>query len=78
MLESVAELEDSLIAAVADVVQQPSVSGTDGENEAQSYMAGLLTDGGLDVDHWRLDLETLTAHPDFPGKIGRASCRERV
>jgi acetylornithine deacetylase len=66
-LESVAELEDSLIAAVADVVQQPSVSGTDGENEAQSYMAGLLTDGGLDVDHWQLDLETLTAHPDFPG-----------
>ena len=67
VLESVAELEDSLIAAVADVVQQPSVSGTDGENEAQSYMAGLLTDGGLDVDHWQLDLETLTAHPDFPG-----------
>ena len=55
------------MAAVADVVRQPSVSGTDGENEAQAYMAGLFADGGLDVDHWQLDLETLTAHPDFPG-----------
>ena len=67
VLESVGELDAALVAAVADVVRQPSVSGTDGENETQAYMAGLFADGGLDVDHWQLDLPTLTAHPDFPG-----------
>ena len=67
MLDSAGDLEELLVARVADVVRQPSVSGTDGENEAQAYMAGLFIDGGLDVDHWQLDLETLTAHPEFPG-----------
>ncbi len=67
VLDSAGDLEELLVARVADVVRQPSVSGTDGENEAQAYMAGLFIDGGLDVDHWQLDLETLTAHPEFPG-----------
>ena len=45
----------------------PSISGTDAENDAQFHVAGLLADGGLDVDHWRIDLDELTADPDFPG-----------
>ena len=44
----------------------PSVSGTDCENEAQAHMAVLMRDGGLDVDHWQLDLDTFRRHPDFP------------
>ena len=56
-----------LVGSVADLVGRPSVSGTDGENEAQAHVAHVLADGGLDVDHWALDLDALTAHPDFPG-----------
>ncbi len=67
VLDSVDELERLLVAAVADVVQRPSVSGTDGENEAQAHMATLFADGGLDVDHWQIDLDAVTSHPDFPG-----------
>ncbi|HEX6659690.1 MAG TPA: ArgE/DapE family deacylase [Ilumatobacter sp.] len=67
VLNSVGEIEESLVATVADLVRRPSVSGTDGENDAQAYMATLFADGGLDVDHWQIDLPTLTALPEFPG-----------
>jgi acetylornithine deacetylase len=58
---------DELVAVACDVVRLPSVSGTDGENEAQAMMAALMTGGGLEVDHWEIDLERLQAEPAFPG-----------
>ncbi|HEY3484716.1 MAG TPA: ArgE/DapE family deacylase [Ilumatobacteraceae bacterium] len=67
ILDALHGIEPQLIESAADVVRRPSVSGTDGENEAQAHMATLLADGGLDVDHWRIDLPALTTHPDFPG-----------
>ena len=51
----------------SSLVQTPSVSGTDGENEAQAWMSDHMQRGGLDVDHWSIDLERTLAHPDFPG-----------
>ena len=56
-----------MVDMATQLVRTPSVSGTDGENEAQAHMAALFADGGLDVDHWRLDLDALTADADFPG-----------
>jgi acetylornithine deacetylase len=67
VLESAAALEDQLVRTVVDIVERPSVSGTDGENEAQARMAALFEAGGLDVDHWEIDLPAITAHPKFPG-----------
>ena len=67
VLEAVDELEGELLTTAMDMVQIPSVSGTDGENEAQARMAELLDAGGHDVDHWPIDLESLAALPDFPG-----------
>jgi acetylornithine deacetylase len=58
---------DELVAVACDVVRLPSVSGTDGENEAQAMMAALMNGGGLEVDHWQIDLERLQADPGFPG-----------
>lgn len=49
------------------MVRLPSVSGTDGENDAQAAMAERLRSSGLEVDHWSIDLDGLRAHPDFPG-----------
>ena len=56
VLDRVDALADVIVADVVSVVQMPSVSGTDGENAAQSHMAELMVRGGLDVDHWELDL----------------------
>ncbi len=67
VLDAVADVRDEQIDTLVQLVRTPSVSGTDGENEAQASVAALLADGGLDVDHWRLDLDDLTADPDFPG-----------
>jgi acetylornithine deacetylase len=62
---------DRLVAAMVDdvraLVRIPSVSGTDAEHDVQAAMATRFADGGLDVDHWRIDLDDLSAHPDFPG-----------
>jgi len=39
--------------------------------EAESELMGLAADevsgAELDVDHWRIDLDEVAAHPDFPG-----------
>jgi acetylornithine deacetylase len=65
--EAVDESIPEMIAMAAGLVQTPSVSGTDGENEAQSIMAAHMRSGGLEVDHWPIDLAELSAHADFPG-----------
>jgi acetylornithine deacetylase len=67
VLAAVDALRTELVAQMTSLVRVPSVGGTDAENEAQAYVADLLTEAGLDIDHWRLDLPALYAHPDFPG-----------
>ena len=67
VLERLDELVPTMIEDVADLVRVPSVGGTDAENEAQAAMALRFERGGLEVDHWRIDLDAVTAHPDFPG-----------
>jgi acetylornithine deacetylase len=67
VLETVDSLTSAMLGEITTVVQMPSVSGTDGENEAQQHMADLFARGGLDVDHWQIDLDRLTALDDFPG-----------
>ena len=43
------------------------------ENERQSHVAGLFADGGLEVDHWQIDLDDAPAPADFPGmEVDRA------
>jgi acetylornithine deacetylase len=52
---------------LAELVQVPSVGGTDAEHEIQALLAADLAAAGLDVDHWQLPLDELGAEPDFPG-----------
>lgn len=58
---------DEIIGLLHALVAVPSVSGADAECDIQDLLAGRLRGLGLDVDHWRLDLDTLTAEPTFPG-----------
>jgi acetylornithine deacetylase len=67
VLDQLEGLIPEMVAMTSATVQMPSVSGTDMENEAQAVMARRFADDGLDVDHWQIDLPTLSAHPDFPG-----------
>ncbi len=67
VLAHVDSLTDTMLAEAARVVRLPSVSGTDGENEGQAHMAALFDRGGLEVDHWSIDLDAIRAHGDFPG-----------
>ena len=40
--------------------RNPSVSGSDAENEAHALLAGRPTTTGYDVDHWQIDLDELS------------------
>lgn len=56
-----------LVDTLAGLVAVPSISGTEAENDLQHSLATMLTSDGLEVDHWEIDLPTLTADERFPG-----------
>lgn len=62
--------ETVLVDTLVTMIQIPSVTGTDAESDIQSWQAQRLAEIGFDVDHWKLDLDALAAHPDFPGTEG--------
>lgn len=59
--------EDALVADLIDSIRVPSVTGSDAESDLQHRHARRLSELGFDVDLWKLDLDALAAHPDFPG-----------
>src|SRR5688500_4890918 len=59
--------EDALVDTLVMMIQIPSVTGTEAESYMQSWTARHLTEIGFNVDHWKLDLDMLAAHPDYPG-----------
>jgi acetylornithine deacetylase len=67
VLDAVDDSSAELVTFLAELVRMPSVGGTDVENSAQHYLAGVFDGVGLEVDHWRLPLTELRAEPDFPG-----------
>jgi len=59
--------ETALVQHLVDLIRVPSVTGTDAESELQHRHAAELAELGFDVDTWKLDLQELSAHPEFPG-----------
>lgn len=58
---------DEVVADLVRLVQVPSVSGTDQENELQQVLGARFAELGLDVDSWEISLPDVLAEPDFPG-----------
>ena len=67
VLDAIDRLRPDMMQLIGDLVRIPSVSGTDEENDAQEFFAGVLDRAAFDVDHWRIDLDALRADPEFPG-----------
>ena len=67
VLDEVDALADPMLGILRQLVEIPSISGTDAENEAIAAVAHIFADHGLDVDHWQIPLDEITARPDFPG-----------
>jgi acetylornithine deacetylase len=59
--------EEMLVKSLVKMIQIPSVTGTDAETEIQSWAADYLSEIGFEVDHWKINLDALASHPDFPG-----------
>ena len=63
--------EAAVVQDLVDLIQIPSVTGSDAESDAQHWHARRLESLGFDVDLWKLDLDELRAHPRVPGRRGR-------
>lgn len=59
--------EEQIAADLTALVSIPSVDGTDAEHEVQAWCAQRLTELGMDVDHWSIDLAEMRQDPEFPG-----------
>ena len=59
--------EQALVDDLVRLVRVPSVTGTDAESDLQHEQSLSLGSWGFNVDAWKLDLDDLAAHPDFPG-----------
>ncbi|MCW2757584.1 MAG: ArgE/DapE family deacylase, partial [Nocardioidaceae bacterium] len=59
--------EDALVERLATLVRVPSVSGTPEEVAVVDVAASMMSDAGLTLDHWQIDLEELAADPWYPG-----------
>jgi acetylornithine deacetylase len=53
---------------LAQLVNIPSIGGSDAEIAVQRWCAATLTGLGLEVDQWRIDLDDLRADGDYPGE----------
>ena len=58
----------ALVATLRELIAVPSIGGTPGEVDIQHLLAERLTDLGLTVDLWPLDLAGVRARADFPGE----------
>ncbi|MEP7047560.1 MAG: ArgE/DapE family deacylase [Ilumatobacteraceae bacterium] len=67
VLQQVDEMAEAMVAEVQTLVQIPSISGSGEENAGQFHVASLLAAGGLEVDHWQIDLHEAQRQDDFPG-----------
>lgn len=59
---------DALERDLREIIAYPSVGGSDAEVDVQQWCADKLTEVGLDVDHWQLDLNALRSFDDYPGE----------
>jgi acetylornithine deacetylase len=56
-----------MVDRLQEAVTIRSLSGSPGEVDIQHWFHERFKETGLATDFWPIDLETTTAHPDFPG-----------
>jgi acetylornithine deacetylase len=60
--------EIATVATLMELIGLRSIGGSPGEVSIQQHLAERLTDLGLDLDLWPIDLPALREHPDYPGE----------
>ncbi len=63
---------DALVDRLCRFVSVRSLNGTEGEDEAQRFIAAEMAHLGLDVDAWPLDMTVLRQHPAYTAEVDRA------
>lgn len=60
---------EGLVGSVCNLIEIPSVTGA--ESAAQRFVASLMSEVGLGVDVWEIDLDTLRRNPHFSMGVDR-------
>ncbi len=68
ILSAVDELFDREIDFLSELTSHPSTRGQ--EQSAQAFMTGALSERGLEVDQWQIDVEEIRNMPGFSPVIG--------
>lgn len=63
---------DALLALLDELVAIRSLDGEPGELAAQEHVAAWMREGGLAVDIWELDFDSLRRHPAFSWEVERS------
>ncbi|MBK9713630.1 MAG: ArgE/DapE family deacylase [Kouleothrix sp.] len=63
---------DALLALLDELVAIRSLDGEPGELAAQEHVAAWMREGGLAVDVWELDFDSLRRHPAFSWEVERS------
>jgi acetylornithine deacetylase len=58
---------DRLTGLLQELLRIPSLTGSAAEGDAQQLLARRLAGIGMDTDLWEIDLDEVTADPEFPG-----------
>lgn len=67
VLDAVDDLKADLTNDICDLIAIPSISGTDGEREAQYWVANRMRHLGMEVRTWNTPLAEVAQRPGFPG-----------
>ncbi|MEU6038533.1 ArgE/DapE family deacylase [Actinomadura sp. NPDC047616] len=67
VIEALRDETGAMAELLAELVRIPSVGGSAAEVEIQERLAGWMRDEGLEVDHWPIDVDAVTAEDAFPG-----------
>ena len=66
-LRALHDARDEMVGQLVDLIQVPSVGGSQAECDIVHRVADLLAAEGVEVDRWRIPVDELAVRPDFPG-----------
>lgn len=67
IMATLADDQPAMIDLLTRLIRIPSLGGRAEEVAIRAVPADWSTAEGFVVDHWRLPMDELTGHPDFPG-----------
>jgi acetylornithine deacetylase len=67
VLDAVENRTSEMVELLSGLIRMPSVDGSEMENSLQGHLAKTFEQAGLEIDHWKIPLQSYKTNSDFPG-----------